>query len=54
MDILEDVNIFKIIYKTEIVNFDNALNFKTYIRTRITNECQFIQDIIFSYSMEEI
>jgi adenylosuccinate synthase len=54
MDVLEDVNIFKIIDKTEIVNFDNALNFKTYIRTRIENECQFIQDIIFSYSMEEI
>lgn len=54
MDILEDVNIFKIIDKTHIVKFDNATNFKTYIRTKITNDCPLVDDIIFSYSKEEI
>ena len=48
VDILEKLNIFKIYFNKNIINFDSLYNMKTYIKLKIQSDCANVSSIIFS------
>jgi adenylosuccinate synthase len=52
IDIIEKVNIFKLIYKNSISRFDSVNEIKEFINTIINSKCKYIEKIVYSDSVE--
>ena len=48
IDILEQLNIYKLLYNSEIVTFDNVNNLIKYLNDLLICNCLFLKDIIYS------
>ena len=52
IDIIEKVNIFKLIYKNSISRFNSVNELKEFINTIIKSKCKYIEKIVYSDSVE--
>jgi len=54
VDVIQQLNIFKVIYKNEIIIFDSFIDMKRFIEDTLINEIPFFLNIIYSGSPYEI
>lgn len=54
VDIITEVNVYKLIHNSETIIFHNLENMKNHIDSTIRSECKFITSIIYSNSPEKI
>lgn len=51
-DILQEVNIFRLLYNNELINFNSLEEFKSFIRKEINQSCKDVENIYFSAAAE--
>lgn len=53
-DILKELNVFKLYYKSILINFENIDDMLLFCKSTIESNCKLIEKISFSYSPEKI
>lgn len=54
VDILKQVNIFKLIHNNEIVSFGSFSEMSLYITSSLQTNCKFVQNVLYSDSPEHV
>jgi len=54
VDILKELNYFKIYYNKELIEFENLNQIKTYVLSTIKRNCELVERVIFSSSPKKI
>ena len=52
IDVIEKINIYKLFYNFNIINFDDFFQMKEFINNKLKEHCNFLDKIIYSNSVE--
>jgi hypothetical protein len=52
IDVIEKINIYKLFYNFNIINFDNFSQMKEFINDKLKEHCNLLDEIIYSDNVE--